>query len=97
MADISAVTGNEVALVRLKDRRRVLRMGTADEIPSRDIVRMIAHTHPSGNMFFSRRDAQKFIGNPKKPKSSVLIDPADGFATRLHLSTWVKEKHLWGL
>jgi hypothetical protein len=97
MADISAVTGNEVALVRLKDGRRVLRMGTADEIPPHDIVRMIAHTHPSGNMFFSRGDVQKFIGNPKKPKSSVLIDPADGFATRLHISTWVKEKHHWGL
>jgi hypothetical protein len=52
MADITAVTGNEVALVRLKDRSRVLRMGKGDDIPKEGIVRMIAHTHPSGSMFF---------------------------------------------
>jgi DNA-binding NarL/FixJ family response regulator len=97
MADITAVTGNEVALVRLKDGSRVLRMGKGDKLPPKDIVRMIAHTHPSGELFFSREDAQKFLTNPKNPKSSVLTDPADGFATRLHMSKWISEKHLWGL
>jgi hypothetical protein len=97
MADITAVTGNEVTLLRLKDGSGVLRMGNGTSIPAHDIVRMIAHTHPSGELSFSRGDAQKFLTNPKKPRSSVLIDPADGFATRLHMSTWIAKKHLWGL
>jgi hypothetical protein len=97
MADITAVTGNEVALVRLTDGRRVLRMGKGDEVSGKNVIRMIAHTHPSGDMFFSKFDADRFYENPRGPKSSILIDPADAFATRVHLSTWQKQKHLWGI
>jgi hypothetical protein len=97
MADISAVTGNEVALVRLKDGSRVLRMGKGDLVPAEGIKRMIAHTHPSGNLFFSKSDVDRFTENPLRPKSSVLIDPADGFATRLHVSAWQHQKHFRGI
>ena len=55
MADITAATGKEVALLRLSrgELGRVLRLGTERSVNFSGAMRVIAHTHPSGNLALS--------------------------------------------
>jgi len=95
IANISAITGKEVGLLRLKNGSRVLRLGQVDElghfISSEGVSRMIAHTHPSRNLAFSQQDI--ILMEEFKARSSVLIDPVDGFAVRMSRQEW----YLWEL
>jgi hypothetical protein len=87
MGEITAATGREVGLIRVGGKR-VLRMGTIDEIDMSDASRVIAHTHPSGDLRFSGvlgggdGDIPMFRLNQPKQRSSGLIAP-DGTFIRL--------------
>ena len=87
MSELTVATGKEVALIRIGNQR-FLRLGTSDGVPVGDAERLIAHTHPSGELRFSvgpDSDMAVFTDpllNLTKQKSSVLIAP-DGSAVRL--------------
>jgi hypothetical protein len=82
MADITANTGDEVALLRLTDGTRVLRPGGPNYVVlGDDVETVIAHTHPSGNLEFSGADIKALT--TRGQKSSALIDPKTAFGTRL--------------
>ncbi|HEY8962525.1 MAG TPA: RHS repeat-associated core domain-containing protein [Luteolibacter sp.] len=82
MADVTAVTGNEVGLFRLADGSRVLRMGGPDFVGvGSDVRRVIGHTHPSGVLRFSGADI--FQLNRLRQRSSVLIDPVSTMGSRV--------------
>ena len=55
MADLTAATGKEVALLRITrgELGRVLRLGTERSVNFSGAIRVIAHTHPSGNLALS--------------------------------------------
>ena len=55
MADLTAATGKEVALLRLSrgELGRVLRLGTERSVSFSGAIRVIAHTHPSGILALS--------------------------------------------
>ena len=55
MADITAATGREVALLRVSrgELGRVLRLGTERSVGFSGALRVIAHTHPSGQLTLS--------------------------------------------
>ncbi|WP_238389255.1 hypothetical protein [Urbifossiella limnaea] len=87
MGELTVATGREVALIRIGNQRW-LRLGGRDGVVVVDADRVIAHTHPSGELRFSvgpDSDMAVFT-NPDlkltKQKSSVLIAP-DGTAVRL--------------
>ena len=81
MADITSVTGHEVALLRLKDGNRVLRLGSEGGVGfTDDIKRIIAHTHPSSVLEFSSSDV-RFLKELQQ-RSSVLIDPVSTMGVR---------------
>ena len=74
MSDITLNTGNEVALLRLKNGSRVLRMGGPGEVTlGANVARIIAHTHPSGRLAFSGFDIRALM--KRRQSFSVLIDP----------------------
>ena len=79
MSDLSNATGREVALLRLQDGRRVLRLGNrAGKVSARGASRIIAHTHPSGDISrFSGDDLWQLVMK-RKQRSSVLIAPGTG-------------------
>ena len=79
MGELSAITGKEVALLRLIDGTLVWRLGDAASVPLDKVATVIAHVHPSGVLEFSPAD-QKAIGGLGY-KSSVLVDP-EGNARR---------------
>ncbi|MCX7805339.1 MAG: hypothetical protein N3A38_09145 [Planctomycetota bacterium] len=80
MAEITARTGREVALLRMPDGKRTLRIGGRDFVDVTGARRVIAHTHPSG-LEYSKEDWGVFKRYTKQ-KSSVLIAPS-GEAKRL--------------
>jgi len=88
MSDLTASTGNEVALFRLQNGSRVIRMGGPDFVPvGSDVSRVIAHTHPSGRLALS--DADKFIINKisgGQARSTVIIDPRSNVGARIPLA-----------
>ncbi|MFT3700337.1 MAG: DUF4157 domain-containing protein [Kofleriaceae bacterium] len=79
MADITAATGKEVALVRLKDGKRVLLMGHEHHVDVPEGSKIIAHTHPNGDLQLSFEDEMAL--HARGQKTSVLIG-ADGTAGR---------------
>jgi hypothetical protein len=91
MGELTVATGREVALIRIGNRR-LLRLGIVDEyghgVRLADAERVIAHTHPSGELRFSvgpDSDMAVFTDpllNLTRQRSSVLIAP-DGTAVRL--------------
>lgn len=87
MGELTVATGREVALIRIGNQRW-LRLGKSDGVVVFDADRVIAHTHPSGELRFSvgpDSDMAVFTDprwNLTKQKSSVLIAP-DGTAVRL--------------
>jgi hypothetical protein len=87
MGEITVATGKEVGLIRV-GKVRVLRMGTYDGIDLSDATRVIAHTHPSGNLRFSGvlggadGDIPMFRLYQPKQHSSGLVAP-DGTFKRL--------------
>jgi hypothetical protein len=91
MGELTVATGREVALIRIGNQR-LLRLGTVDEfghgVRLGDANRVIAHTHPSGELRFSvgpDSDMTVFTNpllNLTGQRSSVLVAP-DGTAVRL--------------
>ncbi len=82
MSDLTMNTGNEVALVRLSDGTRVLRMGGPGSVTvGSDVETIIAHTHPSGRLSFS----PAVVGalNARGQYSSVIIDPNANMGARI--------------
>ena len=85
MAKITAETGNEVALLRLTNGRRVLRMGGPDYVYiGRGVKTIIAHTHPRGALWLSKADVDTLtvLGQ----RSTVIILPRHAFGLRLMTS-----------
>ncbi len=82
MAGITAATGHEVALLRLENGERVLKIGDDHTVDLPQGAKIIAHTHPGGNLVFSNEDVAAF--HAAGQKSSVLIG-ADGTAVRLRV------------
>ncbi len=82
MANMTADSGNEVALLRLTDGTRVLRMGGPKSVTlGSDVETVIAHTHPSGSFNFSTAD---IVALWKRDQlSSVLINPKTGLGKRV--------------
>jgi RHS repeat-associated protein len=82
MSDLSVVSGNEVALVRMDSGRRVLLMGTPDGVNVGPFSqRIIAHTHPKGSLRFSNADIRAL--QKRGQHSSVIISPREDFGVRL--------------
>ena len=82
MSQLTAKTGREVALLRMKGGTRILRMGEKGFVRiGMDARRVIAHTHPSGRLAFSGADyrALQRLGQ----HSSVVIDPHADIAARI--------------
>jgi len=85
MADITANTGNEVALLRLTNGSRVFRLGTPKYVLlGPDVKTVIAHTHSGGILEFSESDFDALTARGQR--SSVLIDPKSAFGTRVSIS-----------
>jgi RHS repeat-associated protein len=85
MSDLTASTGNEVALFRLFSGERVIRMGGPRSVPvGSDVSRIIAHTHPSGRLALSSADinAVQNLGG----KSTVIIDPKSDIGARISIN-----------
>lgn len=82
MSDLSVVSGNEVALIRMESGRRLIVMGGPNTIalPPRT-ARIIAHTHPQGSLRFSAPDIRAL--NARGQRSSVIISPREDFGIRL--------------
>jgi hypothetical protein len=84
LGEITAATGREVGLIRLEGKRW-LRMGSADSIDMSDASRVIAHTHPSGDLRFSGLlggsdgDISMFRLYQPRQRSSGLIAPDGTF------------------
>lgn len=82
MSDLSVVSGNEVALVRMQSGRRVIMMGTEDAVNVGPFSkRIIAHTHPEGSLRFSNADIRAL--QKRGQHSSVIISPREDFGVRL--------------
>ena len=82
MSRFTARTGREVALLRMKDGTRILRMGDGLSVPICDNVqRVIAHTHPSGRLAFTSADYD--VLQSLGQHSSVVIDPWTDIAVRI--------------
>src|SRR4029077_10075146 len=79
LASITAATGNEVALVRIKGQGRFLVLGKGGEVDIPANAKVIAHTHPHGELRFSDEDVEAL--HERHQTSSVLIAP-DGAAER---------------
>ena len=79
MASITAATGKEVALLRLPNGERVMRIGNESSVELVPGTKIIAHTHPEGNLQFSSEDEAALAGVGQH--SSVLI-AADGSVGR---------------
>jgi hypothetical protein len=85
MSDLTRVSGNEVALLRMRSGRRVLRMGGPKSVPlGRFVDRVIAHTHPGGRLKFSQADLLAL--RRLRQRSSVIIDPWADMGARLLVS-----------
>lgn len=82
MSDLSVVSGNEVALVRLESGQRVLTMSgpNAVRLP-RSTTNVFAHTHPRGSLRLSDVDVRTF--NRFEQRSTVLITPREDFGVRV--------------
>jgi hypothetical protein len=81
MSDLTLVSENEVALLRMKDGTRILRMGGPKSVSVQGADRIIAHTHPSGWLKFS--DADILALWKRGQNSSVIIDPRANMGVRL--------------
>lgn len=81
LTPFTAVTGSEVALLRLTDGRRVLRLGNFNSVSVDGAARIIAHTHPNGFLALSAADVYmlRVLGQ----RSSVLIDPVSTMGSRI--------------
>lgn len=74
MSDLTLVSGNEVALLRMRDGSRILRMGSVSNVPmGKDVRLIIAHTHPSGRSSLSKLDIRALL--IRGQRSTVIIDP----------------------
>ena len=73
MADITATTGKEVALVRKKDGTTVLIIGSENNVRVPRNGTVVAHTHPNGALVLSRTDVIQLMRN--KQASTFLIGP----------------------
>jgi hypothetical protein len=80
MAELTVATQREVALVRVGDQR-LLRLGFVDEIGPgvrlRDAKRVVAHTHPSGELRFSPEDIAVFLEQTKQKRFLFSVPSAD--------------------
>lgn len=86
MSDLTRVSGNEVALLRMQSGRRIIRMGGPTSVPvGRYVDRVIAHTHPSGRLKYSGADLRTLRGLGQR--SSVIIDPRADMGARLPVPT----------
>jgi hypothetical protein len=85
ISDLSVVSGNEIALIRLESGRRVLTMGgpNAVRIP-KTARRVIAHTHPMGSLRLSAADIHAL--NRLEQRSTVVISPRDDIAVRVRVT-----------
>jgi hypothetical protein len=82
MSDLTLNTGNEVALLRMADGSRILRMGGPRNVPlGNNVETVIAHTHPSGRLAFSQADIAAFLARGQR--SSVIIDPNANMGARI--------------
>ncbi|MEO8551264.1 MAG: DUF4157 domain-containing protein, partial [Kofleriaceae bacterium] len=79
MASITAATNREVALVRLPSGERVMILGGEHHVDLPEGTKIIAHTHPGGDLQFSHED--ELALSASRQKSSVLIG-ADGTVGR---------------
>jgi RHS repeat-associated protein len=75
MAEITAGTGREAALLRV-DGKRLLRLGGPQSFSGADASRVIAHTHPSGVLEFSGGDLAAFRSFQPRQRTSMLIAPS---------------------
>ena len=83
MSELTVATGREVALLRLEDGRQILTMGDKSSVELPSDVKIIAHTHPGGRLWFSKEDEAAL--HAAGQDSSVLIGPG-GKAVRLKTS-----------
>ncbi|HQZ66099.1 MAG TPA: hypothetical protein PLY87_13515 [Planctomycetaceae bacterium] len=81
MSQITLQTRNEVALLRMNDGTRVLRMGGPKSVDVSGARRIIAHTHPSGRLALS--DADIAAMQRRAQRSTVIIDPNSDIASRI--------------
>jgi len=83
MGEISAAAGAEVGLFRLHSGERVMVLGEAHNVAiPPGTRRIIAHTHPSGILQFSKADIAALVARGQR--SSVLIDLL-GRGRRIHI------------
>ena len=83
MGEISAAAGAEVGLFRLHSGERVMVLGEAHSVAiPPGTRRIIAHTHPSGILQFSKADIAALVARGQR--SSVLIDLL-GRGRRIHI------------
>ncbi|MEI6149888.1 MAG: hypothetical protein WCS01_12365, partial [bacterium] len=84
MVRLSNERKSEVGLFRLKDGRRVMRVGTEGAVDvGEDVVRPIAHTHSEGPLQLSEADIDVLDRFGKSGLSSVLIDSSTGAGRRI--------------
>jgi hypothetical protein len=84
MSQLTANTGREVALLRMENGARILRMGDEVSVPLHGgVTRVIAHTHPSSLLSFSEPDVLAL--SMRGQRSSVIIDPFADIAARILL------------
>jgi proteasome lid subunit RPN8/RPN11 len=82
MSDLSVVSGNEVALVRMQSGRRVMVMGEPNAVVlPPQTARVIAHTHPQGSLRLSTFDVRTM--NRLNQRSTVIIAPRENIGVRL--------------
>ena len=89
MASITAATGREVALVRLPNKERVMILGGDHHVDLPEGTKIIAHTHPGGDLQFSHED--ELALSAAGQKSSVLIG-ADGTVGRFRTEDAMNER-----
>ena len=80
MSEATFATGNEVLLFRAKDGKRYIVMGNTSPVTGKprvrvplDATRIIAHTHPSGDLSLSRDDIDTLIDMGQK--IHALLNP----------------------
>src|SRR5262249_1948947 len=82
MSGITAATGKEVALLRSPDGQRYMKLGDEHSVDRPPGTKIIAHTHPGGNLTFSNEDIAALRDTHQG--SSVLVG-ADGTAGRFRV------------
>jgi hypothetical protein len=84
MGELTRATGREVALLRLTDGSRVMRLGATGSVSGEGAARIIAHTHPSNILRLSTGDISTFWSTLPKQRSTVIVG-GNGAGTLQHI------------